>query len=282
MDPHIVNKFGPWAIVKLISLKYFVQIYTSIISNQDWVDKMRYIDLLAGSGLNEVSTNGDLIAGSSIIAAQHPKKKFDELHLIEMDSQKARALSRRIKPSKIPSQIINKDCNDGINDIFDSIGESDHYLAFIDCERGMEINWATMQKLLSRPGDLIFNLQSASIYRVISAWQNNQNFQHNSLDQFYGDESWKKYYSRDDCLLGFIEKIQTNSNREVVIPCRINGPGSYYYDLIIATRRTKGDSPYMGAVKDLKTRVENLKPHFIESVLDILKGRRRPIDSFFQ
>ena len=281
IEPCIVNKFGPWAVVKLISLKYFISIYTTIISKQDWVDQMRYIDLLAGSGLNEVSTNGDLIAGSPIIAANYPRKKFDALHLVEKDSINANALKKRINSSNISTQIINESCNTGIDNILNLVGDSDHYLAFVDCESGMEITWDTMHKLLSKSGDVIFNFQTASVYRVISAWQSNQNYQHNSLDLLYGDESWKNFHSRDECLFGYIEKIRANSNREVVIPCRINGPGSYHYDLIIATRKTRGGSPYMDAVRELSTRVENLRPNFIQSILDILKGRRKSLDSYF-
>jgi len=157
IDPNVYYETGSWCVTKLIALAYFIDIYTKIIPKMPFFKKMRYIELLSGAGLCKIRETGDLIAGSALISATMCNRQFDEYVLVESDKLRAEALEKRMKIVTPYICVINNDCNKAINDIISKIDENDHYLAFIDSE-GLEVDWQTIESLLSKQGDLIFNL----------------------------------------------------------------------------------------------------------------------------
>ena len=72
---------GPWTVLKLISLKYILSIYTNIIGTKRFFKKMVYIDFLAGPGLNKIDRRINML-GSPFIAALAPKP-FTKMIFIE-------------------------------------------------------------------------------------------------------------------------------------------------------------------------------------------------------
>ena len=85
--PEVVYEKRGWAALKLVCLMFYADVYTKIIPK--YYDKMVYIDLLAGSGINRVKETGDLIIGSPIIAATM-ESPFDRLIFVDCE-QKIRA-----------------------------------------------------------------------------------------------------------------------------------------------------------------------------------------------
>ena len=247
-----------------------------------WVKRMIYIDLLSGSGLSQIIETGDPIAGSSVIATDLALRRFDEAFLVELDETYCAALEKRMKKIGTDFTIFRDDCNSVIAEICDKLSSEDHYLAFVDCQSGMEIQWTTIEQLLEKPGDLILNFQTANIYRSIRQWQEDKDIDPLKLNTFFGDSRWTEYNSREECLEGYMLTIQESTSRDVVIPLQIRGPRSYYYDLILATRTTRGGSPWLNPVKELQERLHRIGPGIMENVLNIVKGRQNTLNGFFE
>lgn len=283
IQPDIVNEFGAWSLIKLVALVYFVNIYTPIISSKKgkWVDNMIYIELLAGSGLCQIKETFDNIAGSPVLVSALAKRPFDKTILVEMNSDFCSALDQRLAKFGSNYKIIEKDCNLAIDEILEEVSPNDHYLAFIDCQSGFEMQWSTLIKLLSRPGDLIFNFQSVSVHRTVCQYQDNPSIEPRSLMNLYGDDRWKEYQTREECLKGYIDKIRTETNREVVIPLYVRGPKSYHYDLIVATRKTGANNPWMDPMREVQIRFKKLEPKIVETIIDVIKGRKKTLSDFF-
>jgi hypothetical protein len=186
-------------------------------------------------------------------------------------------LEKRLRKYDIESTIIDDDCNIAVNEILENLSNNDHYLAFIDCESGLELHWDTLMSLLSKQGDLIFNFQTSNVYRAVSQWQKNKSLEPRRLMNFYGDESWKLYDSQADCLNGFIQKIQSETNRDIVIPLHVRGIPGYSYDLLVATKETRGGSPWMQPILDLQDTYRKLEPKIVQTVVDVIHGRKKTL-----
>lgn len=280
IDPDVFYEPGPWCLTKLISLAYFVDIYTRIIPKVGVFEKMRYIELLSGAGLCRIKETGDIVAGSALIAATMCNREFDEYILVEADQKRADALQKRMKVITKNASIIVADCNQYIDDIVNSIGDRDHYLAFIDSE-GLEVDWVTVKKLLSKQGDLIFNFQSSMVARVVGRAKAGMKGDEKKLDTFFGDGRWRELNSADEFLDGYVDKIHQDTNRKRIVTLPVKGDGSYRYDLILATKVTKGRNPWMKPMESLRDTISEYDPEFIKKALNILTGRIVPLDRFF-
>jgi len=83
-------------------------------------------------------------------------------------------------------------------------------------------------------------------------------------------------------LNGYIDKIRSETNREIVIPLIVRGPKSYHYDLIIATKKTGANNPWMNPIREMQTRFTRLEPKIVEIIIDVLKGRKKTLTEYFQ
>lgn len=271
---------GAWSVIKLIALGYFVHIYTRIIPR--YFKHMRYIEFLSGAGLCKIKDTGDIVAGSPLVAAIYRTNPFDEYILIESNEERAAALQNRMELIANNVKVIIGDCNDCIPKIIDNFERGDHYLAFVDCE-GLEVNWSTIYSLLRQPGDLIFNFQSSSVARVAGRAKGGS-FPGDltRLNTFYGDERWIDLSTPEELLEGYILKIKEESDRQEVVPLPVKGPGSFRYDLILATRRTKGRNPWLDAMRRLREDIQGYSGDLVKDALDILTGRIIPLEKWFK
>jgi len=242
---------------------------------------MVYIDLFAGSGLCKIKDSDDFLAGSPILVAALAKRQFDKYILVDMDPDFCSALNKRMAQFGVYSKYYEADSNIAINDIIGELSPQDHYLAFVDCQTGFEFQWDSLMKLLSRQGDLIFNFQSVTVYREVKQYQENPTFEPRKLMALYGDDRWVNYQSRDDCLEGFIQKIKSETNREIVIPLIVRGPNNYQYDLLVATKRTAGGSPWMNPMREIQQKFHKLESKIAQTVIDVLKGRKKTLSDFY-
>jgi three-Cys-motif partner protein len=281
IHPNVFYKPGPWCVTKLIALAYFVDIYTRIIPRMPFFKKMRYIELLSGAGLCRIDETGDIIAGSALIAATMCNQQFDEYIFIELDEKKAKALKDRMKVITPNALIIQDNCNNVISEIIPTFNDNDHYLAFVDSE-GLEVDWSTINTLLSKQGDMIFNFQSQMVNRVVGRANSGSLGDVKRLNQFYGDDRWRNLDGADELLIGYMEKIREETTRKRVVPLPVKGPGSYRYDLILATRKTKGDNPWLKPMEALAETMNGFTPDFIQKALNILTGGQRILDSYFK
>jgi three-Cys-motif partner protein len=285
IHPETFYSTGVWSIVKLLAFRRFVRIYTKIIKSarqKKFFDNMYYIDLLAGSGLCRVGKKGDVVAGSALIACTQSYHPFDQHFIVEKDIEKAKALEARIKMFTEDYKPFNRDCNDCIDEILSEIPEKCHYLALVDCV-GMDVPWATMEKLFSKNGDVLINFQTSLLWRepaIVKSHSRGWKKTEENLNNFFGDERWKDAGEADDLLYFYMHKIRTETSRKIVIPLPVIGEKSFRYDIILATRRTRGGSPWIKAMQELQERMGGYKPALIRSILDVLMHRQSSFNDF--
>jgi three-Cys-motif partner protein len=277
------EKAGYWPIKKLLFLKaYLSTVYTTIIPNR-WKN-FYYIDLLADSGI--CKTKDRFVLGSALIAALYTRVPFTKMFFVDTNQKSLLALEKRINhlqklPNypKISYKLMPKDCNIAIDEILNEMLPNSHYLAFIDCER-MEAEWHTIEKLLERQGDLIINFQSCGAARAIQAPQ--CDIPHSKVAKFFGvevNEIKDKGPSRDELLNQYISNIK-KSGRDLCFSVRIKSDeGSFYYDLVFATRVTKGGSPWKKAVLSIKKNVERTTCKMIETAFNVIEGKQKKLFS---
>lgn len=276
---------GEWSIVKLLANLTFVDIYTRIIGapkQRAFFLNMYYIDLLAGSGLCRIGSKGDIIAGSALIACENCYRPFDKYFLVEKDSEKAEALRDRFSSVTSDFEVYNCDCNDCIDEIMSEMGARSHYLAFVDCE-GLDVSWSTMKSLFAKNGDVLFNFQTQSIWREPSKVKNRSRgwkATSEKLNWFFGDDRWKECQEADELLECYIEKIRNETTRKVVLPLPVKGSGSYRYDIILATRKTRGGNPWIRAMEELQGIMGGYRPEIVKKTLDILMKRQSSLNNY--
>jgi len=279
IHPNVFYETGEWSIIKLLALQRFVDIYTKIIKGPKqsrFFDNMYYIDLLAGSGLCKIGKAKDIVAGSAVIAATQCYHPFDRYFLVEKNPENAQALNERMKTLTSDYALFNCDCNDCIDEILDRLGTKDHYLAFVDCQ-GLDVSWATMQKLFAKNGDVLFNFQTQEISRIPPKIENRSPGWEactKRLDWFFGDNRWKNCKGPDDCLFVYTDKIRKTTSREIALPLPVMGPGGYRYDIILATRRTRGGSPWIKPMEQMQNIMGGYKPKIVKQTMDFLMKRQ--------
>lgn len=280
------EKGGEWSIIKLLANLRFIEIYTKIIKapRQRFLFKnMYYIDLLSGSGLCRIGEKGDIIAGSALLACKQCYHPFDKYFFVEQDPTKANALNERIKTVTSNFSLYNCDCNSCINEIMAEIDDKSHYLAYVDCE-GLDVSWSTMQSLFAKNGDILFNFQTQNVLRnVIKAqdkalgWESTTD----TLNWFFGDTRWTKNRDADSLLQCYMDKIQNETTRKIVLALPVHGTGSYRYDIILATRKTKGGNPWIKSMQELQEIMGGYRPEIVKKTLDILMKRQQTLNGLF-
>jgi len=270
--PGVYYTTGTWSTIKLLTLLNYVPIYTKIIPHH--FPSMHYIELLAGTGLCKIRETQDIIAGSTLIAFTVCYKPFDKYILIEKDPLSAEALEKRMKTVTPNATVLSQDCNDCITDALDTLPGRGHYLAFVDCE-GLDVDWSTMNYLLSKPGDLLFTFQSQFVARVRGKAIRGSKGDEEKLNRFYGDDRWRTCKSPEDLVVAYSNKLK--ERRGIIIPIYVKGPRGFRYYVIYGTRTTPTGSPWVKGVTYLKQRVEGCDYRWVESILDVLTGRQLTI-----
>lgn len=287
VHPDVFYDTGSWSIVKLLTVLRFVPIYTKIIKapkQRGFFDKMFYIDLLAGSGLCRIGgSKGDIVAGSASVACGECYHPFDKYLLVEKDPAKAQALKARIGTMTSNFEVFQCDCNECIGQIMSEIGDKSHYLAFVDCE-GLDVSWSTMKALFAKNGDVLFNFQTQEICRLPTIVRNRSKgceAMAERLNWYFGDDGWRNCTSPDQLLQLYIDKIRRETSREIVLPLPVKGERSYRYDIVLATRKTRGGSPWIQPMKELQEIMGGYRPEIIRETLDILMKRQLSLNDSF-
>ncbi|MEM3955285.1 MAG: three-Cys-motif partner protein TcmP [Candidatus Bathyarchaeia archaeon] len=284
-----------WTAIKLISLLCYVDVYSRIMFKQKRnlnLSEIIYIDPLAGSGTNRIRETGDIIAGSPLISGVFSSFKFDKYFFAEENYDKRIALQARLEnllkdEGKRKRVIIEDDCNKLLKRVMNylsSLNNKAHYLLFIDSE-GIETNWKELSEVLYYPGDLVFVFQIREVIEQINRWKN-----YSAVTKFFGNEKWKECRNERELLDLYkaqIKGIKTTwgKGREVIDDLTIKSsekdPSPYYYNMIFAALRTKGENPWFkNLLPYLKEKVARYSGNSVKQALDVLTGRSTRIDWF--
>lgn len=263
---------GPWAILKLALVAYYIDVYTSIIKKK--FSKSYYVDFFAGPGLNEIKETGDIVLGSPLLAQRVPSqnKKFDKLLLVETDPTRANALGKLLPCASIVHDDVNAI---GINLIIGELAESNiPSLVFVDPE-GLAIHWSTLEKIFSCWCDVMINYQPTSVRRIVGSARSNSVYEQ-SLNDFFGSHAWKTCSNDDELLRLYVQNI--HNHREVVIPIKVQSPEAFHYYIVIAVRKTAGSQRWIEAIYRAKANIEQATSEDAKRFLDVYMGRQATID----
>lgn len=185
---------GSWAKVKLDYLNRYINVFETSMRRK-WPNR-NYIDLLAGSGKNNIRDTGEILLGSPLLALT-TKYPFSGYYFVDMDSENTKALALRCSASALREQvqIINGDCNSVVEDIVSNLKVNEHSslnLAFLDPE-GLELHWTTVLRLASvRRMDLIINYPQGGLNRYMRRAVDDVS--DTRIDQFFGGREWREIY----------------------------------------------------------------------------------------
>jgi len=278
MWPEIHNEFGPWTCLKLIAVKYHTSLYTTIMNKRLQAigfDSIVYVDVLAGSGLNKIRETGSLVAGSSIVASEAPKRKFDFLLAIENDPEYARALDKRLRQFRTPEtfKVIPYDAEMHADTIEGHLRTLNaHYVAFVDYEGMFGFPWKNMEVLLRNRGDLFITF-TPNVGRV---WDRDWDADQKAVAQLFGEDIAHRAQTRDDLYRLYLEKIRRF--RPYTLDIKIRSGSSYHYMLIFAAGQTSPPA-WFNALRELKEKIEEFDGVDVEGALNRLEKRQGTLRS---
>jgi len=261
-----------WSVVKLLLIGSWSYVYTSIISK--YFREYWFVDLLAGSGTIRVKETGDIIVGSPFVAHFFAKKPYSCYIFNELDYNRYVALKRRAQHILGNSVlVVNNDCNKYAALVSKNARRKNaHFLVFLDNE-GLDARWRTVEPLLGANCDIIINFPTSSMSRVLK--QSPQ-----TLDEFFGDNSWRRADTRECLLKIYLSKLEktfrTLRSKEPYVSHIRVGSRRFYYDIILICKR----GPYVQAWEYLKHRLNWKDPRIVKYSLDFLMGRAKRLDWF--
>ncbi|PSQ51699.1 hypothetical protein BRD20_10175 [Halobacteriales archaeon SW_8_65_20] len=285
--PGVSNSFSTWSALKLILHSASINMYTTVMSHQPIQDTY-YIDALAGSGVSEYE-DGEYFLGSALIACRAAKEPFSKMYFIEGDSDRCEALRQRLeyvfelsgftRPSNY--EVIHGDANEEIPEVTQNIYERSsfddgfNYFTFID-NQGMDVEWDAIEELTPTPqGDLLVNLPIAQAV--------GRNVGTGAANRFYGTDtgSYTKLDSTRKQLRELYQRRLGGQGREVQTSTKVQAdPGSYYYDLIYATRKIEGGNDYMEVIEYVKDMVEDMHSGNVDVILDVIRGNQSQLKQY--
>jgi len=231
---------------------------------------MAYLDVMAGSGLNQIRESGDLIAGSSVLAASVPTKPFDFIVSIEKDRRRAAALNLRLAALRAPEtfRVVADEADAVISGVIQDLdARGAHFLAFVDYEGIKGFSWQSMDLLLRSPCDLWFTFFPGTK----RAWEQNRE----TCRELFGAlvDTADDY---DDLLNRWVSHLRTL--RDIMYVYTIDGGEGYHYYLIFLTRRTRTGSRYTKAADDLTRRLSQVDATFAQTILDVMRHGQQTFD----
>jgi three-Cys-motif partner protein len=207
VTPEPYDEINYWSEVKLDIVRKYASAYSRILAARNSPSfEHSYIDAFSGSGLQLAKRTGEFVLGSPLQALQ-VDPPFRHYYFIDLDRQKAEALSAKIGPREDVSIFVD-DCNTVLLEkVFPHI-RYDLYkraLCLLD-PYGLDLKWGVIE----RAGQM----QSIEIFLNFPVMDMNRNVllrvpenvvqrQAARMTMFWGDESWREAaYDRTGNLFG--------------------------------------------------------------------------------
>lgn len=280
-----VLEYGAYTILKLISVRYYAGTFTKIATGKSaktWnYDGAVYIDLFSGPGVVRIRETGDFVVGSPI-AATLVDPRFDYSVFVENDAERCRVLEERVK-SFLPNdkfKVFHGDCNEKIDKVIHEITsrfKKPIVLVFVDPE-GMEVKWATMERLSSafRSLDFMINL-TVGVGRVGAKIESGGEEYEHIFSDFFGEKA--PLILLESGSAATVEQTYVTRVRNVLgrpigenIPI-FNRGNQKMYSILAYTRRSSTGSPWAKAFQTLREKIANFNGTKVRQILDIIKHR---------
>lgn len=258
-----------WTFDKLSYLNAYLARFIVSMRKKKW-RAIHYIDLFAGPGKNRFSS-GKVISGSPLLALSQ-RRSFDRYFFSDNDSENIEILKRRCSYHQDYDKIsfIIGDANKVVDQIVTEIMSVDTTfikdqwltlnLAFIDPE-GLELQWATVEKLAVLRTDLIIYYPQMGITR--DAPREIYSQPPTPIDLFFGDTEWRLIYKKNqmraesflhrDLLDHYKQKLTSlgYTDHHISEPLLKNSKATPLYRLLFACKHPLGNKFWADVTRDL-------------------------------
>jgi three-Cys-motif partner protein len=146
---------GAWTQDKLTYLKKYASGFMVAMAKKQW-ERLVYIDLLAGPGLDINNDTRQEFDGSPLIALQ-TRPAFHHLYLGDASRDNVTALRKRIPPQELKTRVDLDvgDCHRRVQEVIKKLPRGTLGLAFVDPE-GFEVKFELFQQLARAQLDILF------------------------------------------------------------------------------------------------------------------------------
>ena len=288
--PNIVDEYNDHSLFKLISIAYWVGIFTPIAHRQlreRYGYKIAYVDTMAGSGVTSTKRAGDYFCGScpgALLSAQ--RFPFDIVHAVEIDSQKGDALKKRLE-TFLPQEnvvVYNKNILDVSQKIAQELQSKTISYIVIDPQAFQGMTWGGVCPLLNCKGDAMVTWFEAEIWRMKCS-ADSQNVHQaaeatgDRLTELLGTEEWKHVESAEDLTKIFINRVILECGKSAHAKIKIPMTDGGYYWMILFTKETKLADEWKTHVEK---RINSAHGHDISVLLDVKAGRISSLNNWIK
>jgi three-Cys-motif partner protein len=136
VDGLIVDEVGPWASEKHLRLRRYIEVAKGARGKfvpPKGTGGASYIELFSGPGRSLIEGTSEYIDGSPLVAyraALASKVRFSELHLNDIDTEKANALDARIRAAGGAATVHNEAADIAIDRIVNAVNPTGLHFAF--------------------------------------------------------------------------------------------------------------------------------------------------------
>ena len=266
-DPIPTFRPGAWTMLKEMLLAYYAPNYLRILRNQDWVNRLIYIDMFSGSGIIGIEGLKKYYLGSPLIITHCiGDQKFDGYYFMDNEKAKLDQLGIVLNATRKEDHTDLRlgDCNATIGGIINELGEyGTHSLIFID-PFATEIKFDTIRTLGSIGCDLVVTVATEEIYRSVKQWANNPSWNTDALDAFFGNSGWKNKLndvkSDEEIFDYYSELIMSEAYKKRPIGTRIQKTldGRHYFILFTSTWGTGDRPPFFKIIDEFSERIQRV------------------------
>jgi three-Cys-motif partner protein len=176
-DGLIVDEVGPWAKEKHLRLSRYIDVARGARAKfvpPKGSGGAGYIELFSGPGRSNIEGTSEYIDGSPLVAyraARLSGVRFSEIHLNDLDGEKAQALDVRIKAAGGAAVVHNAPAEIAIDRIVNAINPHGLHFAFLDPYNLEHLSFDIIEKLSRfRHMDLLVHVSVQDLQRNLDRY----------------------------------------------------------------------------------------------------------------
>ncbi len=285
--PTCVDEYNDHSLLKLISIMYWIGIF-SHIAHRQLRDKhnyrIAYVDSMAGSGVTMAKRANDYFCGScpgALLSAMKNNCPFDIMIAVEIKPDKAEALKQRINTISPQSNMTVYTKN--ISEISQAIAQElqNKIISYIviDPQALQGMTWAGIGPLLKCKGDAMVTWFEAEAWRLKCAANSLKEHQaakasRERLTELFGDEEWKNIQTAEGLTDLFINRVIHECGKTACAQVKIPRSDGGYYWMILFTGNPNNPQNLVDEWKtNVDRRIKSAYGRGIPSLLDVKAGR---------
>lgn len=209
------DEIGNWTEIKLDIVRKYAGAYSTILHNQQAIERHVYIDAFAGAGKHISKATGQFVAGSPMNALL-VEPAFSEFHFIDLNKERVQALTELA--GERPNVTVHEgNCNEVlVNEIFPRCRYDDFArgLCLLD-PYGLNVDWRVLEVAgRMKTIEVFYNFMIMDANMNV-LWRNPDKVAESQkirMEAVWGDDSWRDAaYIKQPGLFGDTEEKAGNS-----------------------------------------------------------------------